>query len=67
MQVKCALCDQEDELDDSSYQAKRLRNRRIGIYICDECYERISNKTKQRHLTGEFHLYKSSSQDDEYI
>lgn len=58
MQVKCTICDKIDELKDNSYQAKRLRNRRISMYLCRECYDRITEKTKNRHETGEFRLYR---------
>lgn len=67
MQVKCALCDQIDKLDDESFQAKRLRNRRLNVYICHDCYKRIEQKTKERHATGNFHLYKDVTKKDDYI
>lgn len=67
MQAKCILCDRVDELDDYSFQAKRLRNKRISVYMCEECNQRITNKTNKRHLSGRFHLYESIDKDDEYI
>ena len=58
MQVKCTICDQIEGIDDYSLQAKRLRNRRVNLYLCEQCYNRIERKTKERHETGEFKLYK---------
>ncbi|GAA0446074.1 YlaI family protein [Lentibacillus halophilus] len=57
MKVTCALCDTLHDLQDDSLQAKRLRNRRISMYLCEECNGRIYNKTKKRHETGQFQLY----------
>ncbi|QKY68922.1 YlaI family protein [Lentibacillus sp. CBA3610] len=57
MKVQCVLCDVLHELEDNALQAKRLRNRRIHMYLCPECYERIDNNTKKRHATGSFRLY----------
>ncbi|WP_085992512.1 YlaI family protein [Oceanobacillus senegalensis] len=67
MQVKCTLCDRIDSLMDNSFQAKKLRNRRRYMYLCDNCYERIDNKTKQRHATGKFRLYKEKKREDDFI
>ncbi len=52
---------------DNSFQAKKLRNRRRYMYLCDNCYERIDNKTKQRHATGKFRLYKEKKREDDFI
>ncbi|MFD1849185.1 YlaI family protein [Oceanobacillus bengalensis] len=67
MQVKCTLCDQIHTLVDNSLQAKRLRNRRIYMYLCDSCYERIENRTKERHATGKFRLFEEKKKEDDYI
>lgn len=67
MQVKCVLCDTIEDLEDHSLQAKRLRNGRLHMYLCSSCYNRIGDKTKQRHATGNFRLYKEKKQQDDYI
>lgn len=67
MQVKCVLCDNIEAIDDHSLEAKRLRNRRINLYLCKACYERIGKKTNQRHSTGKFHLYESKKQNSDLI
>lgn len=58
MKVKCTICDKIDELADDSFQAKRLRNRRISMYLCKECHDRIKKNTNKRLKTGKFRLYK---------
>ncbi|WP_337020190.1 YlaI family protein, partial [Oceanobacillus massiliensis] len=45
MQVKCSLCDKVEEIEDYSLKAKRLRNRRIYMYLCTPCYDRIEDRT----------------------
>lgn len=67
MQVKCTICDTVEGIDDYSLQAKRLRNRRINMYLCNECYERIGRKTMQRHATGKFQLYKEKKKNNDLI
>lgn len=67
MQVQCVLCDTIEDIDDQSLRAKRLRNRRLNICLCQTCYNRIGAKTKQRHATGNFQLYKKKRKQDEYI
>lgn len=66
MQVTCSLCDKVDTLDDESFQAKRLKNRQLQLYICDECYERIKRKTNERHATGKFKLYREKDKQNHY-
>ncbi|MBM7598726.1 uncharacterized protein YlaI [Virgibacillus halotolerans] len=66
MQVKCVLCDHIEGLDDHSLRAKRLRNRRNQMYLCEKCYKRIDYKTKQRQATGHFHLYKKKKKEDDH-
>ncbi|MFC8574737.1 YlaI family protein [Heyndrickxia sporothermodurans] len=53
MKVKCVLCEKINDIDDDSIMAKRLRNRPIHTYICDECYERITEKTTARLASRE--------------
>lgn len=57
MQVQCILCDKIDDINDNSFQAKRLMNRQIATYLCPTCYERIAENTKKRHETGNFKLF----------
>ncbi|MFA1818702.1 YlaI family protein [Virgibacillus oceani] len=64
MKVICPLCDKIDVLDDKSFQAKRLRNRRKHMYLCEDCYKRIESKTKERHATGDFQLYRVKKKSD---
>ncbi|SFD83312.1 Uncharacterized protein YlaI [Lentibacillus persicus] len=67
MKVQCVLCDEINDIEDNSLQAKRLRNRRIRMYLCPECYERIDNNTKKRHATGSFHLYDTKKKKRDLI
>ncbi|AXI08960.1 DUF2197 domain-containing protein [Oceanobacillus sp. 143] len=67
MQVKCSLCDQIDVIDDNATKAKRLRNRRIYMYLCKSCYDRIEYKTTQRHETGNFRLYREKKKPDDFF
>ncbi|GAE32650.1 MULTISPECIES: YlaI family protein [Halalkalibacter] len=48
MRVKCVLCDKIEKISDELPLAKRLRNRPIHTYMCNECYDRIKVKTEQR-------------------
>jgi uncharacterized protein YlaI len=66
MRVKCVLCDRIDTIDDESLLAKRLRNRPIHTYMCEECYDRIAEKTKARLATGKFRIYRSKLPNDEW-
>ncbi len=67
MQVKCVLCDNVEGIDDYSLEAKRLRNRKINLYLCKTCYQRIGEKTNQRHATGNFRLYKEKKNTHDLI
>ncbi|HLR62252.1 MAG TPA: YlaI family protein [Lentibacillus sp.] len=67
MKVQCVLCDEVNELEDDSLQAKRLRNRRIYMYLCSGCYDRIDNKTRERHATGSFKLYDAKKKKKDLI
>jgi len=64
MQVTCAICDVQEEIDDRSPVAKQLRNRLIHTYLCDECNERIKRRTLERWETGKFRLYKEQIEND---
>ncbi|UQD51569.1 DUF2197 domain-containing protein [Bacillus methanolicus] len=66
MRVKCVLCDKIESIEDESPLAKRLRNRPIHTYMCNECDQRIAEKTRARIATGKFRLNKPRSQDDEW-
>ncbi|QDP40049.1 DUF2197 domain-containing protein [Radiobacillus deserti] len=67
MRVKCVLCDSIEKIDSNSLQAKRLRNRRIHMYICEPCYDRVGENTKKRHATGNFKLFKERKEEDSLI
>ncbi|WP_373895896.1 YlaI family protein [Virgibacillus natechei] len=67
MQVKCVICDTVETLEDQSPEAKRLRNRRVHMYLCEKCHDRIEYKTKQRHSTGNFRLYRKKKQKSDLI
>ncbi|SET29472.1 Uncharacterized protein YlaI [Oceanobacillus limi] len=67
MQVKCVICDNIEDIEDDSLQAKRLRNRRIHMYLCNPCYSRVKENTNKRHATGEFRLYREKKQPNDLI
>lgn len=67
LQAKCVICDQIDQLDDDSSQAKRMRKHKDALYLCDDCYERIRLKTIQRHKTGKFKLYRDHLKKDPWF
>jgi uncharacterized protein YlaI len=46
--------------------AKRLRNRPIHTYMCNECSERIEKRTKERIATGNFKLYESKKTEEDW-
>ncbi|MBO1003555.1 YlaI family protein [Pseudogracilibacillus auburnensis] len=64
MQVQCVLCDKIESINDNSYEAKRLINKRIQSYLCQTCYDRIETNTKKRHETGKFNLYRSNRKNE---
>ncbi|MCU9612243.1 YlaI family protein [Caldibacillus lycopersici] len=66
MKVKCVICDQIESLDDDSPIAKKLRNRPIHTYMCQQCYDRIKEKTEARISTGKFKLYSTNVPEDEW-
>ncbi|MEN2468159.1 YlaI family protein [Ornithinibacillus sp. FSL M8-0202] len=67
MQVKCVLCDVVEIIEDYSLQAKRLRNKKTYMYLCDNCNERIKERTLERHATNKFRLYEEKKKEDELI
>ncbi|MBS8263309.1 DUF2197 domain-containing protein [Mesobacillus boroniphilus] len=66
MRVKCVLCDKIENINSDTLQAKRLRNRPIHTYMCEPCNERIADKTNNRIATGNFKLYRSRVQKDDW-
>ncbi|MFD2208696.1 YlaI family protein [Virgibacillus halophilus] len=67
MDVKCVICDIIETIDDDSLQAKRLKNRRIKMYLCQTCYDRIEKNT-QKHLdSGDFRLYRKRKRKNELL
>jgi uncharacterized protein YlaI len=66
MRVKCVICDQIESIPDFSPEAKKLRNRPIHTYMCQPCYQRIEERTKDRIETGNFRLYRTKKQEDEW-
>ncbi|WP_338469954.1 YlaI family protein [Niallia sp. XMNu-256] len=66
MRVKCVICDKIENIKDDSYLAKRLRNRPIHTYMCQPCSDRITARTQERVETGNFHLYRSKQQKDDW-
>ncbi|WP_047982936.1 YlaI family protein [Ornithinibacillus californiensis] len=67
MQVKCVICDIVENIEDNSPQAKKLRNKKTYMYLCQKCNERIKEKTLDRLSTGKFRLYKEKEKVDELI
>jgi uncharacterized protein YlaI len=66
MRVKCVICDKIESIENESLIAKRLRNRPIHTYMCNECCERITEKTNARIETGNFKLFRTKSEKDEW-
>lgn len=66
MRVKCVICDKIESINDESPIAKRLRNRPIHTYMCNECSERITDRTNARIETGNFRLFKTKSEKDDW-
>ncbi|WP_096189271.1 YlaI family protein [Evansella halocellulosilytica] len=67
MRVKCVICDIIENIDDYSPLAKKLRNRPIHTYMCQSCSSRIEQRTEERKDTGNFRLYKSQDNEEEFI
>lgn len=66
MKVKCVICDKIENIVNDSFQAKRLRNKPINTYMCQTCSDRITERTNERIATGNFHLYRSKKQPDDW-
>lgn len=66
MRIKCILCDKVETIDSKSKRAKNLRNRPIHTYMCQECTDRITEKTIAHHQSGKFKLYKPKKQDSDW-
>jgi uncharacterized protein YlaI len=66
MRVKCVICDKIESIADESLVAKRLRNRPIHTYMCQDCHDRIADKTNARIETGNFHLYRPKDDRDDW-
>lgn len=66
MRVKCVICDKVEKIEDYSPLAKKLRNRPIHTYMCEECNERIKVRTNERVATGNFKLYQSKTEEDDW-
>ena len=65
MRVKCVVCDAIKMLDDDLPLAKKLRNRPIHTFMCEECDARIAKNTEARLATGKFKFFRTSSKIDE--
>ncbi|HEU5139887.1 MAG TPA: YlaI family protein [Bacillales bacterium] len=57
MKVKCFLCDKVETLENESPLAKKLRNRPIHTYMCQECDKRIGERTIERFTDKEYKIY----------
>ena len=66
MRVKCVICDKIETIEDESFVAKRLRNRPIHTYMCKECNTRITVKTNARFESGNFRLFRTKSEEDDW-
>jgi uncharacterized protein YlaI len=66
LKVKCVICDKIEDIDENSFEAKRLRNRPIHTYMCKECEDRIAVNTKKRIDSGNFVLYQNKTQEDDW-
>ena len=66
MRVKCVICDKIESIEDETLMAKRLRNRPIHTYMCNECSERITERTNDRKETVKFRLYRAAKNEDNW-
>ncbi|WP_062197736.1 YlaI family protein [Massilibacterium senegalense] len=66
MRVKCVLCDKIENIDSESSVAKKLRNRPVHTYMCQECTDRIAKKTIAHHESGNFKLYTPKKQPSDW-
>ncbi|WP_026690072.1 YlaI family protein [Alteribacter aurantiacus] len=67
MRVQCVMCNVVEDINDYSPLAKKLRNRPIHTYMCDECYGRIEKRTNERKATGNFKTYEEKKDEDEWL
>lgn len=66
MKVQCVICDQQSFLEDEDPLAKKLRNRPIHTFMCDECSKRIRKNTEARFNSNHFKLYEYKQKDDDF-
>lgn len=66
MRVKCVLCDKIDTIADLDPMAKKLRNRPIHTYMCQDCQKRIATLTQARKDTGKFKLYRPANFENDW-
>ncbi|MBN6889185.1 uncharacterized protein YlaI [Cytobacillus horneckiae] len=66
MKVQCVICDTIETIENDSLEAKRLRNRPIHTYMCEVCKDRITKRTNERAETGNFKLYRSKVEEEEW-
>lgn len=66
VRVKCVICDKIESIDDESLIAKRLRNRPIHTYMCNDCHKRISERTNARIESGNFRLYRPIDEKEDW-
>jgi uncharacterized protein YlaI len=66
MRVKCVICDKIENIIDESGIAKRLRNRPIHTYMCNDCHDRIEQRTLERLATGNFKLYQKKRTEEDW-
>ncbi|WP_033829348.1 YlaI family protein [Bacillus andreraoultii] len=66
MKVQCVICDKLEEIDNDTPLAKKLRNRPIHTFMCQQCHDRIKERTEARIATGRFRLYRSNDKEDEW-
>jgi uncharacterized protein YlaI len=67
MKVKCVICDVVESIDKHLPIAKKLRNRPIHTYMCQNCHDRIEKRTIERKKTGNFKENKPAEETDDYI
>ncbi|AKO91568.1 YlaI family protein [Priestia filamentosa] len=66
MRVQCVICDVIETIDNELPLAKKVRNRPIHTYMCQTCHDRITKRTEERKATGNFKLYESKKDEDEW-
>jgi uncharacterized protein YlaI len=67
VRVKCVLCDKIEKINSELPLAKKLRNRPIHTYMCEECSHRVTQRTEARLQTGSFRKHHKEEERDEYI